>query len=76
MSGQTKTSVFVWAGDDIYSIIHIDADLQGNPNAIYQEAAKQLLPAIIDDFGQGAELTHSSEDDPQVFRINVDDVAY
>ncbi len=70
--GKTMTVAAVWAGDDLYRLVHFPADLQGQPAAIEQEVRKQLMSDLTEEFGEGVDLTPDPE--PQVFRINVDNV--
>lgn len=75
MSGQTMTSAVVWAGSDLYSLVHIPADLQGNRPAMYAEVVKKILPTLINDFGEGVELVEDIGL-PGSYAINVDGVKY
>jgi hypothetical protein len=70
----TKTTVLVYAGEDVYTMMHVPASLQGNKEAMYQEVSTRVLPRLVQDFGEGAELFQVSGEDPQIYHIRVDKV--
>jgi hypothetical protein len=68
----TKIPVRIFAAEEEYDLIHIDAHLQGDRSAIYQEVSQRILYRLEQDFGQGVELYQDY--DPCIFHISVDKV--
>jgi hypothetical protein len=65
------TQVVVWAGSDIYAALEMQDNLAMSREEMYSQVSKEILPHIIEDFGEGAELI---QDERAIYHISVDKV--